>query len=503
MDTKSLSLKTVRIIAQNIEFDWLHPYKNDTSSSVGTGFFIDNKGTILTCAHVVVNSEKIVIEVPNIGKEKIDVEVVGICPDLDLAVLRTKKYKNKEFYKLHEENYIFKMKPGTDVYAIGFPLGQDNIKYTKGIISGRQNGMIQTDTAINPGNSGGPLIYNGKVIGVNTSKNTGEKIDNIGFATPIKFFYLYKEFLLKSPGNGQKLIKVPDIGLKVQNTSPSLSYILKSKCDGGVLVNKVFKTSPISKTGITAGDLLCKINGIKINNFGLLEQEWFNQKMSLEDYLSTLKLKSKIKINFFRKGKLYEKTFLNDHFELAITDKYPIFEQNEIDFEIFGGMTVMELTQNHIVYLKKIVGEVFKVGDVKDSILTIFKYFETENRDKSRLVITHIFPNSYLSNYELLNTFELISKVNDEDCFTITDYRKAILKSKKYKFIDIKTESNSRAVLDLNEIRESEPLFAETFKYPLSLIYNTLFKTKTKINTKKQYRPKKRKGKLTIKNRLK
>ena len=97
MDTKSLSLKTVRVIAQSIEFDWVHPYKNDnTSDSIGTGFFIDNKGTLLTCSHVVINSKKIVIEVPNHGKEKLDVDVVGICPEMDIAVLRTKNYKNKE-----------------------------------------------------------------------------------------------------------------------------------------------------------------------------------------------------------------------------------------------------------------------------------------------------------------------------------------------------------------------------------------------------------------------
>ena len=68
-------------------------------------------------------------------------------------------------------NYMIKIKfikPGGDVYAIGFPLGQDNIKYTKGIIS-RQHTLIQTDTSINPGNSGGPLLLDGKVIGINTS----------------------------------------------------------------------------------------------------------------------------------------------------------------------------------------------------------------------------------------------------------------------------------------------------------------------------------------------
>lgn len=487
MDTKSLSLKTVRIIAQSIEFDWIHPYKNNTTKSIGTGFFIDNNGTILTCAHVVLNSKKILIEVPNVGKDKIEVEVLGICPDLDIAVLRTKTYKNKDFYELHDEDYVFEMEPGTDVYAIGFPLGQDNIKFTKGIVSGRQNGFIQTDTAINPGNSGGPLICDNKVIGINTSKNVGDNIDNIGFATPIKYFYLYKEHLTASKRD--TLIKVPNIGLKVQNTSPAINTILKSKCEGSVLVNKVFKGSPISKTGLREGDLLCNMNGIKINNFGLLDREWFNQKMTLTDYLLTLKLNSKITINFFRDGKQYEKNFLNDPFELSITDKYPIFETEEIDYEIFGGMIVMELTQNHMNYLKNLLGLVFKIGDAKDSVLNVFKYFEMDNRDKSRLIITHIFPNSYLSNYELLDNFDIISKVNGTLCNTLVDYRAAILKSKGKRFITIKTESNSQAVLELDEIKVSEPIFSDTFKYTVSNIYARLFK-KNKTKTIKRNKPK-------------
>ena len=39
MNTESLSLKTVKIISQKIEINWLHPYKNtDTIKSIGTGF---------------------------------------------------------------------------------------------------------------------------------------------------------------------------------------------------------------------------------------------------------------------------------------------------------------------------------------------------------------------------------------------------------------------------------------------------------------------------------
>ena len=194
---------------------------------------------------------------------------------------------------------------------------------------------------------------------------------------------------------------------------------------------------------------------------------------------------------------MFEKSFSNNSFELYINQKYPIYEMKSIDYEIFAGMIVMELTQNHIKYIKKIIGEVFKVGDVKDNIVSVFKYFDTENLDKPRLIITHIFSNSYLSNFELLNTFDIISEVNDDKCLTLADYRKAIRKSNKNKFLKVKTESNCQAVIDLNEVHLSEPLFAETFKYDISESYNYFFKKRTK---KQNVTLSKRK---TVKNPLK
>ena len=55
------------------------------------------------------------------GDEKFEVDVVGLCPDFDIALLKTKTYKNKDFYKLHSRKHIYLIKPGCDVYAIGFP----------------------------------------------------------------------------------------------------------------------------------------------------------------------------------------------------------------------------------------------------------------------------------------------------------------------------------------------------------------------------------------------
>ena len=72
MNVSSLSKKTVKVISQKIEINWMHPYKNlDTYRSIGSGFFIDNKGHIITCSHVIQNSKKVLLKFHLKGTEKL------------------------------------------------------------------------------------------------------------------------------------------------------------------------------------------------------------------------------------------------------------------------------------------------------------------------------------------------------------------------------------------------------------------------------------------------
>ena len=86
----------VRIITDVVTFDWFNPHKKSGSyQSIGTGFFIDENGYILTCAHVVNNAIKISIVIPAIGKDKFDAEVISTCASADIALLKATNYKNK------------------------------------------------------------------------------------------------------------------------------------------------------------------------------------------------------------------------------------------------------------------------------------------------------------------------------------------------------------------------------------------------------------------------
>ena len=76
----------VRIISHDIEFDYLMPFKSShTTTSSGTGFFIDNKGHILTCSHCVENATHVYVEIPSEGDKKYEVKIKGVCPYFDIA----------------------------------------------------------------------------------------------------------------------------------------------------------------------------------------------------------------------------------------------------------------------------------------------------------------------------------------------------------------------------------------------------------------------------------
>ena len=49
------------------------------------------------------------------------------------------------------------------VVTIGFPYNSENLIITKGIISGYQDSLIQTDSSLNSGNSGGPILIDHKL----------------------------------------------------------------------------------------------------------------------------------------------------------------------------------------------------------------------------------------------------------------------------------------------------------------------------------------------------
>ena len=157
---------------------------------VGTGLVIDDDGHIVTNAHLVYETNEIIV---SFGDEDMQsAEIIGIDPITDLAVI--KLIAPIAQLKKAKLGRSAKLVVGEEVLAVGYPLGIGKTA-TRGIVSAIERVVplstfswmtpyIQTDAAINPGNSGGPLINRcGEVIGINTLY--GERVQNINFAIPI------------------------------------------------------------------------------------------------------------------------------------------------------------------------------------------------------------------------------------------------------------------------------------------------------------------------------
>lgn len=250
----------------------------------GSGFIIDNKGHILTNAHVVKGADKIKITLKD--SRTFNAKIIGIDSNIDLAVLKIEGTSNLPFMDLGDSS---KIRPGEWVIAIGNPYGFSNT-VTAGIISatgrtledlGKKN-LIQTDTPINPGNSGGPLIgIDGKVIGVNVAIAAGAQ--GIGFAIPINAARdVLGELITKG-----KVVR-PWLGVYMRNVDKKIADYINLPLPEGVIITEVAKGSPAEKVGLKKYDVIREVDGKKITSAdeisSLVKGKKPNESMSLHIY---------------------------------------------------------------------------------------------------------------------------------------------------------------------------------------------------------------------------
>lgn len=169
--------------------------KVTSPSGMGSGFFINENGYLITNYHVIEKETK--IEVTVFQKEESEfekkkfkqVKIEAINPFVDLALLKVEDLGDTRLTYAYLGS-VDRIKVGEEVFAIGNPLGLERT-VTNGVISTINRAFeglvyLQTNADINPGNSGGPLFnLAGEVIGVT---NMGYIFfGGLGFAIPIDY----------------------------------------------------------------------------------------------------------------------------------------------------------------------------------------------------------------------------------------------------------------------------------------------------------------------------
>jgi serine protease Do len=236
------------------------PQQDLRRRSLGSGFFLNEEGYIVTNNHVVEKADEIKVVLED--DSQFNAKVVGRDPRTDVALIKIDAKKKLPHVLLGDSAQL---KVGEIVIAIGNPFGLSH-SVTQGIVSAKERSIgfgayddfIQTDASINPGNSGGPLLnLQGEVVGINTAIVASGQ--GIGFAIPIN---LAKEILAKLRSQG-KVVR-GWLGVSVQKLGDEHVAALKLPNRKGALVSDVLKGSPAEQAGLKAGDVIVRFDGQEI-----------------------------------------------------------------------------------------------------------------------------------------------------------------------------------------------------------------------------------------------
>lgn len=294
--------------------------QKQTQIGTGSGVIITPDGHIVTNNHVIRGSNEIQVTL-NDNKNYI-AKVIGTDPSMDIALLKIDADEELPYISFGDSDSA---KIGEWVLAVGNPFNLTST-VTAGIISAKgrdlnegdnlRQSFIQTDAAVNPGNSGGALVNtNGELIGINTAitSQTGSFI-GYSFAVPSNITQKIVNDLLEY-GDVQKGL----LGVSGGSLNSVVAEKLGTEETEGFYVGKVFDNSGAFKAGIVEGDIIKKLDDVKIARFS-----------DLSGYL-----------NSKRPGDIVEVTVLRD-------DNYEVLPVTLTKEEISNSVNLMNMKLENI-----------------------------------------------------------------------------------------------------------------------------------------------------------
>ncbi|WP_064967790.1 trypsin-like peptidase domain-containing protein [Tenacibaculum ovolyticum] len=313
----------------------------------GSGVIISPDGYIVTNNHVIDGASEIEITLNN--RKKLKAVLVGADKDNDIALLKVETDEDLPNLPFGNSDNA---KIGEWVLAVGNPYNLTST-VTAGIVSakgrdldGNRNieAFIQTDAAVNPGNSGGALVNTrGELIGINTaiSSKTGSFI-GYSFAVPSNIAKKVVDDLLEYGSVQQALIGFkPDF----KNTEELQ----------GVKIAEVFEDSGAKKAGLQQGDVIIKLNDVKITKYS-----------DLKGQLTAKRPGESVNVNIDRDGEVLTKIV-----KLTKVIKLPISNVLQTEFENINSEDKKRFNIKGGAKIKRTENRAFKEFEVgKGYILT-------------------------------------------------------------------------------------------------------------------------------------
>ena len=233
--------------------------------SLGSGFFIDEDGYIITNYHVIQSEvdpkyegySRLYIKLAGKSDERIPAKVIGWDASCDLALVKADV----------KPGFVFSLGSASDlevgdrIIAVGAPLGLEHT-VTSGIISavdrdvGMPGKVIQIDAAVNSGNSGGPVVdENGKVQGIVFAGL--QQYQGLNFVIPVE---MLKAELSALFCGGEILHPWIGISGRTKRMYPS------DENGVGVEVLYVLPAGIADYADINPGDVICSFDGIPVKD---------------------------------------------------------------------------------------------------------------------------------------------------------------------------------------------------------------------------------------------
>jgi S1-C subfamily serine protease len=461
----------VQIFVTSRDTNWFHPYcMNNTKNGCGTGFLINKEGYIVTCSHVVENALSVFISIASFGQQRFKVDVIGICPERDIALLRlTQESLNVIGQEFNQIPYLQlgdsdDIRSGEEVLLLGYPLGAKELKATSGVVSAHLHRFLQHDIASNPGNSGGPVFNKkGMVVGVLSRGN--KEAQGTNFAVPIN--------VLKSSLSDlydHKLLKInSDFGMVWESTNQEIRSYFGNTDVHGCLVCDLDPCKKAYAAGLRIGDIISAVNGYSIDNYCEIIILPGSSKISFYEYIAMLPLGAEVNFRVWRKGVALDISVTIDLLDdNNISTKYPSYEK--IDYEVFAGMVIMPLTVNYIKACSK-----DKPG--------LARYLTNLHDNGPRLVIANLISGSNTEHIKTIRWADTINEVNGECVTTLDELRKALQKSLDTGYIVIKTTdetflntNDALTVLSLSDSCKETVELSHLHQYPLSQFVKELIR---------------------------
>ncbi|MFJ6247676.1 MULTISPECIES: S1C family serine protease [unclassified Streptomyces] len=260
----------------------------DAANSLGSGVVYDDKGHVVTNAHVV-GQEKSFKVTAATGGQPVTARLVASYPEQDLAVIRLENVPQGLKAARFGDSSAVDM--GQIVLAMGSPLGLSG-SVTQGIVSatgrtvseGRAGGgtgatigdMVQTSAAINPGNSGGALVnLDSEVVGIPTLAASdpemgGGSAPGIGFAIPASMVSTVADQIIKDG-------KVTDSGRAALNIT-GRTVLNDDYEPAGVAVVEAPANGAAGRAGLKPGDVITRIGDADITTITSLSEALASRK---------------------------------------------------------------------------------------------------------------------------------------------------------------------------------------------------------------------------------